>query len=283
MPQVTPWRGTIDCEGGPVLVANASDFARWTGSDPLPISERRELHLWGNFTSELPERFRPAGPTGHQYIPAPDPALLEAMCDELLAHVREQWPGTSVRYEFETWFVRRPDGRQMQVQLEPTSEYDRCIRDLREARLHRFDGGRACLVWSAEPGSVDVVRDSIGRIVLVQVRFAEDEGQAEAAVLQAVDESMYEGTPMGLSLDIRPGPVVVAWAPNSESDWEARLRTSEPLPTEPGVLLDLSTNQSGAQFAVPPGSYRVVTGSREDDEVGLEWCALVPESVAAAP
>ena len=59
---MTDWTAEVETNGGPVLLANASDFEHWHGSDPLPESERRELHLWGGFVGELPSRFRNPGP-----------------------------------------------------------------------------------------------------------------------------------------------------------------------------------------------------------------------------
>ena len=186
MSAVTPWRASIECEGGPVIVANLADFLHWRGTDPLPESERRELHLWSLFTAELPERFRPNGPNGHQYVPAPDFAALEAMRDELFRFVTDKWPGTTITKKFERWRVRLPDGGVLNVVFEPASEYDRCIRDLPEVKLHTFDGNRRGLVWSIVPGIVDVLRLADGQLLLVQVECADDDEQAESALQSAI-------------------------------------------------------------------------------------------------
>ncbi len=139
--QSATWEGMIGCEGGPIIVANAEDFEHWRGSDPLPAEARRELHVWSAFTVELPERFRPPGPAGHQLIPGEDHDELVAMRRELVGFVQGRWPGSTVREEFETCTVTRPDGARLWVQLAPVSEYDRCIRDLDCITAHRFDFG----------------------------------------------------------------------------------------------------------------------------------------------
>src|SRR5688572_19773242 len=95
------WRTSIACEGGPVIVADVSDFLDWRGTEPLPNAERRELHIWSAFTPELPERFRPNGPNGHQFVLAQNYAALETMRDELLQFVSATWPNTVVTKEFE--------------------------------------------------------------------------------------------------------------------------------------------------------------------------------------
>lgn len=89
-PITEEWEGAIGCEGGPVLIANADDFRHWTGTDPLPNEDRKELHLWSGFTSELPEKFRPDGPVGHQYVPRGSFDELALLRDELPQHVRDR-------------------------------------------------------------------------------------------------------------------------------------------------------------------------------------------------
>ena len=175
MTRVLPWQESIGCEGGPVIIANAVDFQHWRGSDPLPRSDRRALHLWSSFTASLPERFRPSGPTGHQFIPGADYGDLERMRDEVFDVVKAQWPGSTISEQSETWIVQRPDGAKLRMAFAPTSEYDRCIRDLGEVKLHTFGEGRSCVVWSVGPGLVEVARTATGKLVLVQVRSADDE------------------------------------------------------------------------------------------------------------
>lgn len=275
MTATTPWRGSIGCEGGPVVVMNLADFLHWRGAEPLPDSERQELHLWSPFTPELPERFRPDGPTGHQYLPAAGPEALAAMRDELFGFVRERWPGTVVTQEFETWIARRPDGARLHVAFEPTSEYDRATRDLDEVQLHRFDTARDSIVWSVEPGTVEVVRQAPGELLLVQIRYAEDAEPRDSAIERAAAEAAGRNQAGELTLVLEPGPVVVAWAPNSALDGQAEILANPPSAAEPGILLDLATGGSGALLSLPPGSYAATIGDWADDRSGAAWCAFL--------
>jgi hypothetical protein len=271
----TPWRGSIDCEGGPVIVAKLADFLHWRGIDPLPDSERRELHLWSLFTSELPEHFRPNGPNGHQFIPAPDHAALEAMRDELFRFVADKWPGTTISKRFERWRIRRPDGGVLNVVFEPASEYDRCIRHLREIQLHAFDAGRRCLVWSSvAQGVVDVLRLAEGHLLLVQVEFADDDEQAESALQSAIAHAQARDDVGEISFVIDESTVVVAWAPTSARDFPAELLADRGSATAPGVPLDSATGMAGALLGMLPGTYSVTTGSWNDERSGGGWCSL---------
>ncbi|HEX2643813.1 MAG TPA: hypothetical protein VHU81_12540 [Thermoanaerobaculia bacterium] len=270
----TPWRGLIGCEGGPVIVANLADFLYWRGAEPFPDSERRELHLWSPFTSELPDRFHPGGPRGHQFIPAPDHAALEDMRDELFRFVVTKWPGTVVTQEHERWIARRPDGAALNVKLDPTSEYDRCIRDLEEVKIHTFDAGRCCLVWSVEPGIVNIVRAAPRQLLLVQTRYADDDEQAESAVQNAIEQARAHDEAGEVSFTIKPATVVVSWAPNSALDCRVEALQEQHSSTVPGVLLDLATAESGALLGMPPGAYGVTVGEWTDQQSCAAWCAL---------
>ncbi len=271
---VTPWRGSISCEGGPVIVANLADFLHWRGTDPLPDAERRELHLWSLFTAELPAHFHPNGPNGHQFIPAPDYATLEAMRDELFSFVTDRWPGTTITRKFERWVVRRPDGAALNVVFDPTSEYDRCIRDLPVVKLHAFEGDRRCLVWSVVPGVVHVLRLAAGQLLLVQVEYADDDEQAEAAVQRAIEQAQTGDNVDEMSFVIEQSTIVVAWAPVSAGDIARERLSDECSATSPGVPLEFATGEAGALLGMPLGTYTVTTGMWDDGRTGGGWCAL---------
>jgi hypothetical protein len=276
------WRGSIGCEGGPVIVANAEDFEHWTGSDPLDSLEPIELHVWGQFTAELPEAFRPDGPTGHQILPAGGRADVLRMQAELVEYVRERWPGTVVEDKFGTAVLRRPDGTQMNVRPEPLTEYDRCIRDLDDVKVHQFGARRNALVWSVEPGIVDLHRSADGRrLALAQVTVADDDAGAREA-LGVVDEVRVDPGASLLTWEIHSSAVVVAWAPNSITDLEGRLAWTHLAPKDPGRILDLATGSSGALLALEAGTYQVVTGFRDGGQWEVMWCILEPATPASS-
>jgi hypothetical protein len=265
----------IGCEGGPIIVANAEDFKHWRGSDPLPAKARRELHVWSAFTVELPERFRPAGPAGHQLIPGRDYDELVAMRRELVEFVQGRWPGSTVREEFETCTVTRPDGARLWVQLAPVSEYDRCIRDLDCIAAHRFDGERTCVVWSVGPGEVNIHRPELQTLELAQVFFADDDaGVAEA--LGHVQRIPREAR-ADVLFDVTRGPVVVAWGPNSSGDYRGRVQLQDIGPADGGRVLDFAIAQSGAVLWLAPRRYRATVGEHEADAWGVRWCILRSE------
>jgi hypothetical protein len=273
MTEAAPWRSSIACEGGPVIVAGIAEFLRWRGSEPLPNAERRELHLWSSFTSELPERFHPDGPNGHQFIPARDHAALEEMRDELFRFVSDKWPNTIVTKEHERWVARRQDGARLNVEFSPSSEFDRCIRDLSEIKVHNFDTDKRCLVWSAEPGTVELLRAASGSLVLAQVRYADDDEAAEAAVQAAFSEALTIERGAELSFAIEHTTVAIAWATVSARDCPPEVLTEQSL-TAPGVVLDFPTDEAGALLGIAAGTYSVTIGEWSDDQTAAAWCCL---------
>jgi hypothetical protein len=265
-----------------VIVANADDFEHWTGSDPLDSPELNELHVWGRFTAELPEVFRPDGPTGHQFIAAAGRAEVLRLQTDLIEHVLDRWPGTVVEDKFGTTVLRRPDGAQMHVRPEPLTEYDRCIRNLPEVKVHRFGARRDALVWSVEPGTVEICRSEDGRrLALAQVTVADDDTGVEEAVA-LVQEARVDPGASPLTWEVQSGAVVVAWAPNSVTDLEGPLAWTRLAAKDPARILDLATASSGALLVLEAGTYQVVTGFRDAGRWNVMWCILERPTRAAS-
>ena len=196
------------------------------------------------------------------------------MRDELFQFVADKWPGTTITKKRERWVIRRPDGAALNVEFEPTSEYDRCIRHLREIQLHDFDTNRRCLVWSAIPGVVEVVRLAEGQLVLVQVETADDDEQAESALQSAIAQAQARDDVGEISFVIDPSTIVVAWAPVSGESFRAELLVERGSAATPGVPLDFAMDNAGALLGMPPGTYGVTTGIWSDERTGGGWCAL---------
>ena len=272
--QATAWRGAIGAEAGPVIVTNADDFEAWTGADALPASERTHLHLWSPFTRDLPAQFRPREGQAHQFVPAPDYPGLAHLRDELLRFVEQKWPGTTVTFEHDRWTAKRPDGRLLRVEFYPTSEYDRAIRDLLYVKATTFAVGRVGIVFSVEPGMVEIVRQPSGDLALVQVLSVPDARLEASAIQDVLNDESFQRSASEAVLVIDPGPIVVAWAPQSARD----LTTHRPsrTPMDPGKRLDFGAIAgSGATLAVPSGLYSVWAGERRDGDFYVLWCRFL--------
>lgn len=63
----------------------------------------RVLHLYGQFTGELPEKFQPNGPYGHQYIKCKTIEEAEMLCQELRNFIRAEWP-ESMEWASDGWY-----------------------------------------------------------------------------------------------------------------------------------------------------------------------------------
>jgi hypothetical protein len=75
----------------PVLLAERSTFARWTGGQPLGGAS--VLHYWGfPLASKLPKHLQPNGPVGHQYLECATDEIAAARYAEIHAALREVYP-----------------------------------------------------------------------------------------------------------------------------------------------------------------------------------------------
>ena len=268
---MTAWQGDIECEGGPILVANLDDFLQWHGSDPIDPALATELHYYSPFTGELPEAWQPNGPTGHQYLASTDPAKRR---DELIAWMLARWPGTEVDRSRPQWRATRPDGRVLRVGLSPDSEYDRAIRNLGDEGVHAYGDGAAAYLWSSASTPVRIhlgaARDTL---LLSRVEFADDNDEAE----RAHDRALALGaasSPNGLRYRVSGGAVVVTWSPNSMGDLRQPIAAADTDRDCPVKLLDLSLEESGALVWLEPGMYGSMLGYHEQDNYGVEWCLL---------
>lgn len=261
----------IACEGGPVMVANLADFMQWRGSEALPPSMATELHYWSSFTGELPETWQPNGPAGHQYLACSDPAGRRAeLIDWIVAH----WPGTAVERGEMRWTAVRPDGKKLQADLPPDSEYDRAIRDLGQEGIHRFGQDASAYLWSAVPGHVRIdVAASRSLVLLAQIDYADDDDDV-AQAWRHVSAAAAPAAGTGLRYRIGPGPVVVAWAPNSAGDATRPLDGIEVEPGRPGVMLDITIPASGVLAWLEPGIYASSLHYHESDRWAVSWCRL---------
>jgi len=273
------WQAEFGCEGGPVIVANLDDFLAWRGAEPLPPSQATELHLWGQFTAELPDAWRPNGSSGHQYIADANPAQRrEALVDLVLA----RWPGSTIERGVGQWRITRPDGKLMRIALAPDSEYDRAIRGFEREGLHTFGQGAIAYLWDARPGMVGI-RVGLARtsLVLAQVEFAEDDAGAARAYAHAYAHgcgkaSVTPGSEKGMRYRITQGQVVAAWSPNGAQHLEAPIGPADAATGTADRVLDFAIEASGALTFLEPGWYASSVHYHEDanEDWGVSWCVL---------
>jgi hypothetical protein len=265
------WTETIDCEGGPVLVANLEDFRHWHGAEPFHPSKATELHYWSPFTYELPEQWHPNGPNGHQYLASANPS---AVREELMSLILDRWPGTTVDQSEPTWRAIRPDGRILNAALSPGSEYDSAIRKLDAEGIHNFGDGAAGYLWSAAPGEVRInVGEKRDFLLLSQVEFCDDEADAQKAYAFALAAAEPEVS-HALQYRVTSGAVMVAWSPNSVRDLSHPIEEPDTLSSSQGILLDLATRHSGALLWLEPGLYESSLQYHEEGSWAVSWYRL---------
>src|SRR5688572_18193313 len=198
------WDGSVQCDGGPVLVSDLDTFLDWVGDAPLEmlrahlpsdhpilarLPEQKRLRIWGNFTAELPEPFRFIG-GGHRIIECASRDDARAKMIELREAVRASFDGVladdvDTRGSFR--FARR-DGAQLNAQLDPNSFYDdvwQSHETASEGYVHPIKGVPA-LFWQMEGvGVADVaVSDDRSQIVIVRSWLSGDDKTAEAEIEQ---------------------------------------------------------------------------------------------------
>jgi hypothetical protein len=265
------WSEEIGCEGGPVLVANLDDFLQWRGVEPFHSSRATDLHYWSPFTSELPEKWHPNGPTGHQFLGSANPS--EAR-EKLMSILLNLWPGTTVDRTEATWRATRPDGRILNATLSPDSEYDSATRNLGADGIHQFGEGAVGYLWSAAPGMVRInVDEKRDCLLLFQVEFADDEHDVQKAYDYALRAPWFEVSPT-MQYRVTSGAVVVAWAPNSAHDLARPIGHADTGASLSGILLDMATGGSGALLWLEPGLYESALQYHEEGSWAVSCCRL---------
>jgi len=264
------WKTEIGCEGGPIMVANHSDFLQWTGSNPFPDSKHRQLLYYSPFSGELPDDFSKYGTSGHIFIDSESPASIR---DELIATCMKLFPGSNIDKRDSTWVLTRPDGKKLFASLQPTSEYDASIADFQYEKRYSYGQDASCFLWSAEPGLVLVdISNNNTTLLLAQVYFADSDLDAENAYNFA--RSNKSTDPTGTTYEIKNGPVIAMWAPQAASDLPADVNLPSIGANKAGLELDLVTSSSGAAIWMEPGIYSSHLGHQESDNWGISWCIL---------
>jgi hypothetical protein len=300
MPTHAPWDASIQCDGGPVLVADFDTFERWLGAAPfvqmratLPadhpeverLPEQKTIRFWGHFTAELPEPFRFIG-GGHRSIECASQDDARRKLLELRGSVRAAFDGVLVDDVDTdgTFRFQRHDGLVLFAQLAPNSYYDAVWQSHEtavEGYVHTIAGGPA-LFWQMEGvGVADVlVAADRSQIVLARTWLSGDE-QTEAeetAAVQALASQPTEDEELLGEIAIESGIATILWAPIGyhqvteyfeEPDVRARVAKENVVSLSTGMLPDI-----GSALRVSPGRWRASAGRHENEQFHCHWCRL---------
>ncbi len=292
------WVASVGAEGGPLMIADISDYAKWTGAAPYAELRRmgakyveatkdrmRTLHYWGQFTDRLPPPFAADG--GHQYIQCASEAEAQARLGELIAAIKRALPSVEVTESEDQTHILLPgedDDLEMQVELSPKSEYDASwqANEDADAWFHDFRAVRA-LFWEIEGGGVAEVGRTADGSEIVLVRSWVDEDSDENHVRQLVDRKAASEKEVG-ELAIPSGRAVVVWSPVAPFQIEgldgpeALMKLGET--GDPPALDTEMMGGIGTIIRVKPGRYAVFIASTDDDDGDDErdwscrWCRL---------
>jgi hypothetical protein len=307
------WVAQVACEyGGPAIVADVDEYAKWMGASPYAVADRRVLHYWGQFTDELPDEYAQDG--GHAYRRADSLDALRSDRDALLEAVRAKWSDAAITVDDEAGeaHVLLPDDRQMWIEFGPKSAYEEACDGEGPLWEHTFatPSGRegTALFWEKEGPGDFFVGVSEARDELVLLRTWVDEEELEDTAKAFVDApSKFEFPGEDIELRTDGGRVVVGYSPftwlqmvaaerltaiaaqaqaEKLAPEDARARVMEVYASlfddRPVVMLDAGDDASDVAAAVrlKPGTYRVAAGryDPEDDDAAEDapwsciWC-----------
>jgi hypothetical protein len=298
------WVASVGCEGGPLMVADLPDYAKWTGGAPYAELRQmnakyaettkdrmRTVHYWGQFTDQLPEPFGADG--GHQYIQCATEAEAQAKLDALIAAVKKALPTVEVTVgDDQTHFLLpgKDEDLEMQAELAPKSEYDASwqANEDADAWFHEFGQARA-LFWDIQGGGTADVGVTAEANEVVLVRSWVDEDSDEKHVRKLVDAKAKTEQVVG-SVAIPSGRAIVVWSPIAPFQLEG-IDGPEALAKlgETGEPPELDTEMIGGigtVIRVKPGIYSVTVASTDEDEEdddrswSCRWCRLTWTAVS---
>src|SRR5215471_19162564 len=110
MPNRLSWTVTVGCEGGPLLVASAKDFARWPGA--LGTSREKKTLQFEGFTEEIPPKFWSSGEPVESIEYPSNVAAKEAMAG-LREALSAKFPGVKVTEDEGEMHFLLPDRREI--------------------------------------------------------------------------------------------------------------------------------------------------------------------------
>jgi hypothetical protein len=273
------WLGSLTAEaGGPCILGDTSAFPEWTSSGPIPGSEAKTLRLWGQFTADLPAKFRPNGKTGHQFVAYESHAAAMAGLEELRGWIRKKWPGANeslrITKTSADGSISLPDHRSMQLQLIEPNHYELMCEAIGPGPGTYVVSPKAkFFVFVQEGAGVVHVGATQARDELVLMRWWIDEDEHEAIVRERVDAPRKEKREGSWSFTSTAAAVL--WSPVRFSDLKGvtapklkELAKAES-PIDAKVLRNV-----GFAMTVRPGTYAVSSGIDEGEGWSALWCRL---------
>lgn len=289
------WNGTVNCEGGPIVVADVDAWSNWLGAEPfsrlrtlqgLPadvlsrLPQQRVIHYWGHFTGELPEPF--TWTEGHRFLECATEVDAFAQLNALRTAVTRKFRGTLSADPDGFGFVRE-DGRRLTAELAPSSAYDvACQAATDVAWEHLLGPVGAGLFWEMEGGGTAEVAMSVdGReLVLVRSWLSGDDAtvDAERDEVHALIASRPEQQRLDAHLSVTSGRVIAAWSPMAPFDL-ANVKDSAALESliDAQRVVSLDTDVFGRialGFTLTPGRYRASVGRHDAERWSCHWCRL---------
>lgn len=295
------WKGAVNCEGGPIVVADVGAWSNWLGAEPfsrlrtmqgLPadvlsrLPQQRILHYWGHFTGELPEPF--TWPQGHRFLECATEVDACAQLSALRAVVTQRFRGT-FRADADGFGFVREDGRRLTAEIAPTSAYDEACQAATDvAWEHPLGPVGAGLFWEMEGGgTAEVAMSEDGReLVLVRSWLSGDNAtvDAERDEVHALIASRPEPQRLDAHLSVTSGRVIAAWSPIAPFDLanvKDRAALESIIDAQRVVSLDTDVfGRIALGFPLTPGRYRASVGRHDSELWSCHWCRL---TVAESP
>jgi len=284
------WIGTVDCEGGPVLLVAPADYAKWTGSFPFELLEKRfpddprfanrrlSLHYWGQFTDRLPAPFREDG--GHVFRRYDTGAEAKAKLAELRAAVEQLEPGIAVNVDETSGRVqfRTQNGEQMTAELAPSSMYDAAWQEHEGEKVwtHPLPQGEGLFYDIKGAGTAEVAVGN-GHLVIVRTWLSGDD-DTEAAEKEAIRAFVANARPSEKEsgeMTFTSSRLIAVWSPIARVQLGHKTLEAYEAAMAGDAVVELSTERFrgvGQCFSIAPGRYRISVGhSDEEDDDDREW------------
>lgn len=268
------WIGGLSAEaGGPCILADTSAFPAWTADKPLPGSTALTLHHWGQFTAELPAKFRPNGKVGHQYLHFDTHEAAMGGLEALRTIIRKKWPSAHEALVGNdgsvTGSISLADGRVMRVDLIKPNHYEILCGLGPETTVYAVSAAARFLAWDQEGGAHVQVGQTSARDEIVLMRSWVDDEETESRVRGRIETKRDEkkhGT-----YDFETSAAALLWSPFAFTD--LKLSVAE-LASLAKSQQSFGIHECGFAFTVKPGSYAVTSAYEEGDGWMATWCRL---------
>lgn len=312
------WNGSASSEGGPLLLAEAKDYAHWFGSEPRP-NEPFRLWYYGKAVQLLPEDLQPCGKDHHQIarVASIDEAnqiiegireVLRKVAPAVEEHHQRPMTDAELRSKalaamdnandeaMQSWLTAWRDHVEqgidftlkgqlgLHIEANPDTDYARACdaNDRDELAACAFDGGRKGLTYDlGGPGTAEVAYAIDGTEVIVA------QGDSEEANSWILDHGSEHETPTEYVLELTDGFLIVVWAPLAATDLvsiESSPANLEKVFAAAAALnppIGLSSGMIsgvGTVARLAPGIYSASLGAYDGAEWEARWLRLTQKA-----